>query len=90
MFDDVHNYYEKIVYERILAQVGKKSVDADFMEDIACTTLNHLPPRYIRFDVDMLFYLSPVERAEIEDKVDKAIKLAIEIVKKNKNRVKKR
>ncbi len=89
MFDDVHNYYEKIVYERILAQVGKKSVNSDFMEDIACTALNHLPPRYIRFDVDMLFYLSPVERAEIEDKVDKAIQLAIEIVKKNKNRGKK-
>ncbi|MDH5256800.1 MAG: late competence development ComFB family protein [Gammaproteobacteria bacterium] len=86
MFDDVHNYYEKIVYDRVLAQVGKKSVNSDFLEDVACAALNHLPPRYIRFEVDMLFYLSPIERQEIEDKVDAAISLAIKIVKENKSR----
>jgi len=89
MFDDVHNYYERIVYDRILIRVGKKSVNQDYMEDVACAALNHLPPRYIRFDVDMLFYLSPVERAEIELKVDSAIELAIDIVKANKGRGKK-
>ncbi|MDH3326224.1 MAG: late competence development ComFB family protein [Gammaproteobacteria bacterium] len=86
MFDDVHNYYEKIVFERIRLKLGKKTTNRDYMEDIACTSLNHLPPRYIRFDVDMLFYLSPLERSEIEEKVDTAIENAIKIIKENKGR----
>ena len=90
MFDNVHNYYERIVYDRILLQVGKKSVNSDYMEDLACIALNHLPPRYIRFEVDMIFYLSPVERNEIEEKIDEAIALAIKVVKENKGRGKKR
>jgi len=89
MFDNVHNYYERIVYDRILLQVGKKSVNSDYMEDLACIALNHLPPRYIRFEVDMIFYLSPVERNEIEEKIDEAISLAIKVVKENKGRGKK-
>jgi len=90
MFDEVHNFYERIVRERVLSIIGKKSVDHDYLEDIACVTLNHLPPRYIRFDVDMMFYLSPVEKAEIEEKVDKAIALAIDIIKDNKSRGKRK
>jgi len=90
MFDDVHNYYEKIVYERVRLKIGKKSVNRDFMEDVACVALNHLPPRYIRFEVDMMFYISPVERAEIETKIDTAVDNAVKIVKENKSRGKKR
>ena len=89
MFDNVHNFYEKIVHERILTKIGKKSVNNDYFEDVCCVALNHLPPRYIRFEVDMIFYLSPVERIEIEEKVDDAIDQAILIVKENKRRKKK-
>lgn len=89
MFDNVHNFYEKVVYERILAKIGKKSVNTDYLEDISCVALNNLPPRYIRFEVDMIFYLSPIERQEIEEKVDTAIELAVSIVKENKRRKKK-
>ena len=89
MFDNAHNFYEKIVHERILAKIGKKSVNNDYLEDVCCVALNHLPPRYIRFEVDMIFYLSPVERLEIEDKVDLAIEQAVDIVKENKRRKRK-
>jgi len=89
MFDNVHNFYEKIVYDRVLSKIGKKSINTDFLEDVCCVALNHLPPRYIRFDVDMIFYLSPVERLEIENKVDEAIDNAVITVKENKQRKRK-
>ena len=74
-FDLVHNYYEKMVFERVSQYIGRTSVDPDYLEDIACVALNHLPPRYIRHDVDMIFYLSP------EEKVMQAIESAIQVIK---------
>jgi len=88
-FANVHNYYEKLVYSRIALKTGKKTLDEDHLEDIACVALNHLPPRYIRFDVDMIFYLSPEERLEMESKVDDAIEQAISLISTEKNLSKK-
>lgn len=76
----VHNYYERLVTEAILKQDPRASSDFDYMDDVSCVALNHLPPRYIRHDVDMSFYLSPVELEEINKKVTKAVKHAIEFV----------
>ena len=87
-FDSVRNFYEKLVCERVASIVGRKSVDNDYLEDVACVTLNHLPPRYIRHEVDMIFYLSPIERKEMIEKVDKAISDAITFIKDNKIRKK--
>jgi len=89
-FDNVHNYYEKLVFSRVLRLMGKKTVNMDYFEDIACVALNHLPPRYIRFDVDMIFYLSPTEREEMETRVDEAIELAINSIPNDKGRDKKK
>ena len=83
-FSNVHNYYEKLVFSRVLHLMGKKTVDMDYLEDIACVALNHLPPRYIRFDVDMIFYLSPSERGEMEQKIDEAIETAVASISKEK------
>jgi len=87
-FDSVRNYYEKLVCERVAQVVGRKSVDNDYLEDVACVTLNHLPPRYIRHEVDMIFYLSPIERDEMVQKVDNAIVDAMSFIKENKKRKK--
>lgn len=76
----VHNYYERLVSEAILEMDPRASSDYDYMDDVSCVALNHLPPRYIRHDVDMSFYLSPVELDEIQKKVKKAVKHAIEFV----------
>lgn len=76
----VHNYYERLVTEAILQQDKRAASDYDYMDDVSCVALNHLPPRYIRHDVDMSFYLSPVELEEINKKVTKAVKHAIEFV----------
>jgi len=85
-FDTVRNYYEKLVGDRVAQVVGKKSVDIDYLEDVTCVALNHLPPRYIRHEVDMIFYLSPVEREEMEKKVDSAIVDAMGFIKENRKR----
>ncbi|MDH5446601.1 MAG: late competence development ComFB family protein [Gammaproteobacteria bacterium] len=76
----IHNYYEKIVMQHILKVTNKPYIDAD-VEDIACVALNHLPPRYIRHEIDMAFYLSHEDRLTIEMHVEKAVTQAIRHIK---------
>ena len=84
--DSVHNYYEHMVINEIHRQIGDATVGTDFVADVACVALNHLPPRYIRYDVDMAFYLSPKESQEMEEKVTGAVRAALEFVKKRGSR----
>lgn len=84
--DSVHNYYEQMVISEINRQLGTRAMDTDFIADVACVALNHLPPRYIRYDVDMAFYLSPNESQEMEEKVAGAVRNAIAFVEKRGNR----
>lgn len=76
----VHNYYERLVFEQLRRASDRAARDANFMADVACVALNHLPPRYVRHDVDMTFFLSPVEHEEILDKVAKAVNDALSYV----------
>ncbi|PCJ21764.1 MAG: hypothetical protein COB04_02255 [Gammaproteobacteria bacterium] len=78
-FGSIHNYYERQVLEAVRSTVVA-GTDDDSIADIACVALNHLPPRYIRHDVDMRFYLSPEERMEIDRKVMRAVEDAIKFV----------
>ena len=54
--------------------------DGNYIADVACVALNNLPPRYIRYSVDMAFYLSPDERQEMLNKVQDAVTLAVSLV----------
>lgn len=78
--DSIHNYYENMVFDALRLQLGSRFGNNDYTADVACVALNHLPPRYIRHNVDMVFYLSPMEHQEMEDKVSKAVATAIEFV----------
>lgn len=78
--DSVHNYYERFVFEQILRASDHAAADANFFADVACVALNHLPPRYVRFDVDMSFFLSPQEMDEMADKVAHAVNQALTYV----------
>ncbi|UTA46595.1 late competence development ComFB family protein [Simiduia sp. 21SJ11W-1] len=80
--DSIHNYYELQVLDEIANRSSRALEDADFMADVACVALNHLPPRYIRHDVDMSFFLSPQEQEEMQKKVRKAVKDALKYVQK--------
>jgi len=50
------------------------------MADIACVALNRLPPRYIRFEVDMAFFMTPDELVQTNNSVIKAVDEAITFV----------
>ncbi|PIE43114.1 MAG: competence protein ComFB [Gammaproteobacteria bacterium] len=85
LLDNIRNYYEKWVVEEIEAQVKENQFSENRLTDVVCVALNHLPPRYIRHEVDMAFYLSPQEYQEMRDKVAKAVAMAIAYVKKHEN-----
>lgn len=79
--DFIHNYYERLVLEEIFEQSTRaQEGDRDFLADVACVALNRMPPRYIRHDVDMTFFMSPQDMQEIHNKVVNAVKDAINYV----------
>lgn len=79
--DFVHNYYERLVLQEIYQQSERvQNGDRDFLADVACVALNRLPPRYIRHDVDMTFFMSPQDMMEIERKVSQSVTDALNYV----------
>lgn len=79
--DFIHNYYERLVLQEIMQQSRRvQEGDREFMADVACVSLNRLPPRYIRHDVDMTFFMSPQDIQEIERKVAQSVTDAIHYV----------
>ena len=85
-YGSVHNYYERLVFEQLHRASDRAARDANFTADVACVALNHLPPRYVRHDVDMTFFLSPMEHEEILDKVAKAVNEAVAYAEQRGNR----
>jgi hypothetical protein len=81
--DDIHNYYEHLVLEKIEALGFHKNKDADYLADITCLVLNQLPPRYIRYEVDMAFYLPFSERRQMEMNVTHAVNNASKFLDAN-------
>lgn len=75
--DDIHNYYEHLVLDRIEFLGLGKSKDEDYLADLCCLALNQIPPRYIRFEVDMSFYLAQSERQQMEMNAVNAVNQAI-------------
>lgn len=79
--DFLHNYYERLVVQEVHDQSERvQQGDRDFLADVACVALNRLPPRYIRHDVDMTFFMSPQDMLEIERKVEQAVTDALNYV----------
>lgn len=86
-FDNIHNFYETLVLNRLNDMVEAEFIErqGDFLEDVACVALNQLPARYVRHDVDMVFYLTPGEREKIEYEVHKAVTAAVEYVTQHRD-----
>lgn len=79
--DFVHNYYERLVVQEVHDQSERvQQGDRNFLADVACVALNRMPPRYIRHDVDMTFFMSPQDMVEIEHKVTQAVSDALSYV----------
>ncbi|WP_100655743.1 late competence development ComFB family protein [Alteromonas flava] len=84
--DDIHNYYEHLVIERIAKLNLDKTKDSDFLADLCCLALNQVPPRYIRYEVDMAFYLPQNERQQMEMNVVNAVDKALSFLNQHKER----
>jgi len=82
LLDNIQNYYETLVIEALAKEVEGKDVSEDILTDVLCIAINHLPPRYIRHEVDMAYYTSPTERQELNDKAIKAVKDAFVFINK--------
>lgn len=87
-FDNIHNYYEQLIFTRLSEMVQAEFIDADpdFLEDVACVALNHLPARYVRYNVDMVFYLTPADRERIDREVRNAVSMAVDYVLQHRRR----
>jgi hypothetical protein len=81
-FSSVRNHHEQAVFDAVLAQREVyPAVDGpEVLADVACVALNRLPARYVRHEVDFLFYLTERERGELESAVREAVKYAFEFV----------
>ena len=86
-FDNIHNYYEQLVLQRLNDMLQADFIDSDqnFLEDVACVALNQLPARYVRYDIDMVYYMTIKEREQIEYEVHKAVTAAVDYVTQHKN-----
>jgi hypothetical protein len=79
--NDIHNYYEHLVLERIELLGLNMSKNEDYLADLCCLALNQIPPRYIRFEVDMSFYLGQSERQQMEMNAVNAVSQAMSFLK---------
>ncbi len=80
-FEQVHNYYERLVFEEVARMSNAYAhYSADMLADVACVALNRLPARYVRHDVDMMFYLTEHERHAIEESLIEALTFAFSMV----------
>ncbi len=82
-FDQVHNYYERLVFEEVARRAHEPShieFTSDMLADVACLALNRLPARYVRHDVDMMFYLTEQERQAMEHAMDEVMKFSFAFV----------
>jgi hypothetical protein len=81
-FEQIHNYYERLVFEEVMRRASSmEDFTTDMLADVACVALNRLPARYVRHDVDLMFYLTEHERHAIELAMEEAMNFAFEFVR---------
>ena len=84
-FDNINNYFEKLVFDFIQTKLNEIDNDEDFLGDIAWVALNQLPARYVRHNVDMVFYMTGEEREQNQILVEDAVLMAIDYVNKHRH-----
>jgi hypothetical protein len=81
----IHNYYEHLVIDYMQSEIIPDITDknADYFLDIACYALSKLPARYMRHEIDMAFYLDPIERRQMMEQVKNEVDKAVQFIEKN-------
>ena len=74
-FASLYNYYEHLVFEYISKNLVQKypEQDEDFFLDVACYSLTRLPARYIRHEIDMIYYLAPGENEDMQKRIEQTV-----------------
>jgi hypothetical protein len=82
-FTSVRNHHERSVYDAVQREAARFPGIAgapELLADVACVALNRMPPRYIRHEVDFLFYLSERERADNDRLLQECVEYAFGFV----------
>jgi hypothetical protein len=82
-FSSVRNHNERAVFDTVQRHAERYpglGHNAELLADVACVALNRLAPRYIRHEVDFVFYLSERERGESERQLLDAVEYAFGFV----------
>ena len=82
-FTSIYNHHERIIFGAVMDYASNYPAirdDDDLLADVACVALNRLPPRYIRHEVDFVFYLTDRERHEMDLATKEAVGYAFEFV----------
>ena len=82
-FTSIYNHHERVIYQAVVDYAPNFPAvanDDNLLVDVACVALNRLPPRYIRHEVDFVFYLTDRERQEIDVAIKEAVGYAFEFV----------
>ena len=86
-FEQVHNYYERLIFEEVARRAeDHPEFTLDMLGDVACVALNRLPARYVRHDVDLMFYLTEHERHAIELSMEEVLQFAFGFVLERANK----
>lgn len=87
-YSDVYNFYEHLVFDFINDQLLElhRDQDEDFFLDVACYALTRLPARYIRHEIDMMYYLAPGERTEMQNRVAQTVTAAAGFILERKQK----
>ena len=69
------------MFEEVLNRSSEfPAYTAEMLADVACVALNRMPVRYVRHEVDLVFYLTEKERHEIEQAMESALTYAFAYV----------
>ena len=82
-FTSVRNHNERAVFAAVQQHAERYpgiAGNRELLADVACVALNRLPARYIRHEVDFVFYLSDRERVDSERNLLDAVDYAFGFV----------
>lgn len=84
MLSTIENYYERLVVNRIREVFSERGelLDPTYFDDLACVALNYLPPRYVRYSIDLASHMSDEEQASMAQEVADAVTYAIETTRR--------
>jgi Late competence development protein ComFB len=80
-FENIKNYQEQLVFERIKALAANyASISDDQLDDVACIALNTLRPRYVRRLADLHRFMTDDQRRTYDIEAGTAALAAFEYV----------